>query len=173
MKKIKQLKISWEILLSIYATFTIISTALLLVALFFNDLPNINSLISENQIEAIDNYIRIIVFLMAIGNVIYIVVLFKLKKLISLFMNQDFFTNDSIRLLQEIGNYLSYSTLLIYMPSFFYNAFFNFKNANGVFAESVGKTAFLFFILLGIFFQILSSIFEEAKTMKEENDLTV
>lgn len=173
MKKIQQLKISWDVLLSIYTTFTVISTLLLLVALFFNDLPNINSLISENKINEIDNYIRTIVFLMAIGNVIYIIILFKLKRLISFFMKNQFFTNESVKLLKEIGTLLSYSTLLIYIPSFFYNVFNNFASTNGVFAESVGKTAFLFFILLGVFFLILSSIFEEAKKLKEENDLMI
>jgi hypothetical protein len=173
MKKLQKLKMSWDILLSVYTMLTIISTALLLVALLFNDLPNINSLIGENKISAIDNYIRILVVLMAVGNVMYIIVLFKLKKLIDLFMNNHFFTNDSINLLKQIGNYLSYSTLLIYLPSYFYNNFINFANTNGVFAQSLSKTAFLFFILLGMFFLILSYIFEEAKTIKEENDLTV
>lgn len=173
MKKLQKLKMSWDILLSVYTMLTIISTALLLVALFFNDLPNINSLIGENKISAIDNYIRILVVLMAVGNIMYIIVLFKLKKLIDLFMNNHFFTNGSINLLKQIGSYLSYSTLLIYMPSYFYNTFISFGNTTGVFAQSLSKTAFLFFILLGVFFLILSYIFEEAKTIKEENDLTV
>ena len=173
MKKLQKLKISWDILLGVYTMFTIISTALILVALVCNDLPNINSLIGENKLNAIDNYIRIIVVLIAVGNVMYIMVLFKLKKLIDLFMNNSFFTDTSIQLLKQIGSYLSYSTLLIYMPSFFYNTFINFGNASGVFAQSHGKTAFLFFILLGNFFLILSSVFEDAKTIKEENDLTI
>lgn len=163
MKNIQKIKMSWDILLSVYTMLTIISTALLLVALFFNDLPNINSLIGENKVNTIDNYIRILVVLMAVGNVMYIIVLFKLKKLIDLFMNNHFFTNNSIKLLKQIGSYLSYSTLLIYMPSYFYNTFINFDNTNGVFAQSLNKTMFIFFILLGVFFLILSSIFEEEK----------
>ncbi len=43
---------------------------------------------------------------MAIGNIIYIVVLFKLEKLISLLMGYNFFFNESIQLLRDIGNYL-------------------------------------------------------------------
>ena len=173
MKKLQKLKISWDILLSVYTMYAIISTALLFVALFFNDLPNINALFGENKIQGIDNYIRIIVVLMAVGNVMYIIVLFKLKKLIDLFMKNDFFSSTSILLLRQIGSYLSYSTLLIYIPSFLYNLIINNQNTNGVFAQSLGKTAFLFFTLLGVFFLILSAVFEEAKRLKEENDLMI
>lgn len=173
MKKIQQLRKSWEILFGMYATFTVISTALLLVALVFNDLPNINSLISEMKLTSIDNFIRAIVILMAIGNILFIVVLFKLKKLISLFMINEFFTTDSIKLLKVIGNYLVLSTQLIYIPSLIYNFIYNYGSANGVFAQSLEKTSFLFFTLLGVFFTILSYIFEDAKKIKEENELTI
>jgi len=127
MKKIQKLKMSWDILPSIYTMYAIISTALLLVALFFDDLPNINALFGANKLLSIDNYIRIIVILMVIGNVMYIMTLFKLKKLIDLFMKNDFFSSSSILLLQQIGNYLSYSTLLIYIPSFVYNTFYKYR----------------------------------------------
>jgi hypothetical protein len=173
MKTLQKLKMSWDILLSIYTMYAIISTALLLVALFFNDLPNINGLFGGNTIQSIDNYIRIIVVLMAVGNIMYIIVLFKLKKLIDLFMKNDFFSNASILLLKQIGTYLSYSTLLIYIPTYFYNLFINHQNTTGVFAQSLDKTAFLFFTLLGVFFLILSAVFEEAKRLKEENDLMI
>lgn len=173
MKKNQKLRTCWDISLGIYSAFTIISTILLLISLAFNDLPNINSLISERKITSINNFIRLIVILMAIGNVLYIVVLFKLKKLITLFMNNDFFTSASIKLLKEIGAYLSISTMLIYIPCSFYNSIISFESTNGVFAQSLGKTAFFIFALLGIFFLILSSIFEEAKAIKDENLLTI
>lgn len=173
MKTLQKLKISWDILLSIYTMYAIISTALLLVALFFNDLPNINALFGANELLSIDNFVRIIVVLMAVGNVMYIMALFKLKKLIDLFMKNDFFSSAAILLLKQLGYYLSYSTLLIYIPSFLYNTFINVGNASGVFAQSLGKTAFLFFTLLGVFFLILSAVFEEAKSLKEENDLMI
>ncbi len=173
MKKIQKLKISWDVLLSIYTMYAIISTALLLVALVFNDLPNINALFGTNQLPGIDNFTRVIVILMAIGNIMYIMGLFKLKKLIDLFMKNDFFSSDSILLLQQIGTYLSYSTLLIYIPSFVYNSFIQVGKTSGVFTESLGKTAFLFFLLLGVFFLILSAVFEEAKRLKEDSELTI
>jgi hypothetical protein len=173
MRKIQKLKISWDVLLSIYTMYAIISTALLLVALVFNDLPNINALFGANKLPSIDNFIRVIVILMAIGNIMYIMGLFKLKKLIDLFMKNDFFSSDSILLLQQIGTYLSYSTLLIYIPSFVYNSFIQIEKTSGIFAESLSKTAFLFFMLLGVFFLILSAVFEEAKRLKDENELTI
>jgi len=51
--------------------------------------------------------------------------------------------------------------------------FINIGNSSGVFAESLGKTAFLFFMLLGVFFLTLSAVFEEAKRLKEESELTI
>ncbi len=170
MKSIKQLKISWDILFSIYLIFTIISTLLILIALFSNDLPNINALISENPIQAINNNIRVIICGIVLGNILYVMVLFKLKKLISLFISNYFFTDNCIKLLKDIGSYLGTSTALIYIPSFLYNTFGNISRESTVFTQSVGKTAFLFLILLSLFFQILSGIFEEAKNIKDEND---
>lgn len=171
MKKIIQLKK----LLDFVIVFSAIIIGVLIIAVLFglvtNNLSSLKFTIQGNKIEHIDTNISILIIACAIGYSFFIGAILKLKKLVNLFVEKHYFSNDSVQTLKIIGMYFLASTLLINLSVFIYNVFsqssFEFK------ISTLSPDSMLFSIIISLFFIILSYIFNEAKKIKEENELTI
>lgn len=119
------------------------------------------------EITVLDINAKLVLFFATIS---YIVILFGLhlmKKLLRLFQLKIIFDEKTISYLNRIGNLFIISGFLSGVPVFFY------KIAQGEIKIEIGANPFLYLISLGLFFMVLSEVFKMAKTMKEENELTV
>lgn len=125
-----------------------------------NDLTNLTSNI---ELKGILPFLVMAYFGFVMG-------IFYLRKLLSLFEKKIIFEQESILLLYKIGEWFLYSSLFTAVPLFIYNLLYN-KNVN--LDLSSGFSSFLFTLSLGLFFMVLSEVFTIAKNMKEENELTV
>ena len=105
----------------------------------------------------------------------YVIMLF--RKIIDLFTELKFFHTKVITLFHVIGKYLivisiGLSLVSLIPISYSYTTFhqngFTNNNYSG-FNFSIN----FFYIGLGLFFMVLSEVFGKAKSMREENDLTI
>ncbi|QXP63515.1 DUF2975 domain-containing protein [Polaribacter sp. R2A056_3_33] len=117
--------------------------------------------------------------------VLLIVAIFYLRKCISSFLNSDFYNEDVTTNFKKAGNlfiFIGVSTIIIQLFAILY-----FQNL----AENMiqMKTNFLITlsnilaatidlksvisIIIGLFFLLFSKIFENARVLKQENDLTI
>ena len=97
--------------------------------------------------------------------------IYQLRKLLSLFEKRVIFEERTIWLLNQIGKSFLATSVLTGIPLFIYNVFHGHTD---IYIDlSGGFSSFLFTLGLGLFFMVLSEVFNIAKNMKEENELTV
>jgi membrane protease YdiL (CAAX protease family) len=168
MKIIYQLKNLLDVVLWLSMTVLAVSITAGIVGLTGNA-ENLDLKINGQSLENITESMIPILVLGMLGYFIFILALFELKKLISLFVEKRFFTLESVKSLRKIGVLLFVACILIYIPAYFYDLFANNKINIG----SVTPESFFFLLIIALFFFILSHIFEEAKALSEENELTV
>ncbi|WP_310377413.1 DUF2975 domain-containing protein [Flavobacterium sp.] len=96
--------------------------------------------------------------------------LFNLRKLIALFDKCIIFDNQNIRFLKNIGTSLMFTALLILILIIAGN--YILLN-NGVLKGSFPFGYIFLTAISGLFFLVLSEVFNIAKMTKEENDLTI
>jgi len=104
----------------------------------------------------------------AYGFFVYGIYLF--RKLLRLFEKKIIFEQETILLLNQIGRCLAIASVLTWFALFVYDFFHNDRTSINF---SSGFDSFLFTISLGLFFMVLSEVFNIAKNLKEENELTV
>ncbi len=114
---------------------------------------------------------KLVIAFAAVSYIIFVYVLFLLRKVISIFKQRDLFNVQVIRYFNTIGICLILCTLLAEVPFFVYNMVH--RNHLGIKMESGGFDTPLLSIALGLFFMVLSEVFKIAKGIKEENELTV
>lgn len=119
------------------------------------------------EITVLDLNAKLALFFAATFYIVIIYSLFLFRKLLRLFQLKIIFDKTTIFYLNRIGRLFIISGLLSGIPAFF------FKLAEREIKIEIGSDSLLYLISLGLFFMVLSEVFKIAKTMKEENELTV
>ena len=119
------------------------------------------------KITVLDLNAKIVLFFATLSYVVVMYGLYLFKKLLQLFQLKIIFDDQIIFHFKRIGNLLIISGFLSGIPAFLY------KVTQGEIKIEIGANPFLYLISLGLFFMVLSEVFKIAKTMKEENDLTI
>ena len=113
---------------------------------------------------------KVILFFIVVAYFIFVFGIYNLRKVLVLFSNKMIFEEDTIALLNKVGKSFLFSSLIIFVPLFFYNVI---ERGETKIEFGGGFSSFLFASSLGLFFMVLSEVFKVAKTLKDENDLTV
>lgn len=170
MKKLHLLKtfidIFWFISLIIVAGLIIITPII-----FFSSEPfDIHIKINGEKITVLDIPSKIMIIILLAAAICFVYGIYLLRKLLDLFSKRQIFEELPISLLNKIGKCFLLASVLTSIPTFFYNAVFR----NNISLDFGGSfESFLFTASLGLFFMVLSEVFQMGKTIKEENDLTV
>ncbi len=113
----------------------------------------------------------ILLIILGIGaHVAFIVAIHHFRKLISLFIEKKFFDTKSTRILRNIGKLLFVTGILSYLPRILLPLL---SISELRIAISADHESFFFLMIISLFFYTLSFVFDEARKMKEENELTV
>ena len=105
-----------------------------------------------------------------LGHLAFIIALLKMRVLVKLFVARKFFESETIAVLNKIGKLLFAAVLMIHIPKYVLPIF---STSHIRIVLSADHEAFLFLLVISLFFFTLGYIFEEAKKIKEENELTV
>jgi hypothetical protein len=113
---------------------------------------------------------KLILVFAGISTLIFIYCIYLLRVTVKFFIKRDLFNDVVIRNFNLIGVCIIVSTLSFVIPMFVYNL--TQKNKYELSFDS-GFDSPLLVGSLGLFFMILSEVFQTAKKLKEENDLTL
>ncbi|TCK67654.1 DUF2975 family protein [Winogradskyella wandonensis] len=102
--------------------------------------------------------------------VIFINALWNLRKATKLFLKNDFYNYKLIRVLEISGKLMIISAISAWSIDWISDVFFKFRISIGL---SETTLVYLFVIAIGLFLMLISKVLNDAKTMKEENDLTI
>lgn len=170
MKKLHLLKS----LLDLFLFFLIIASIGMLVFIpivFFSSEPiDIPVKINGTAITIIDLPSKIMIIVLEIAAIAFTYGVYLLRTLLTLFSKKIIFEEMPIALLEKIGKCFLISSLATGIPLALYNIFIR-ENVGIDFGG--GFDSFLFTASLGLFFMVLSEVFKMAKSIKEENELTV
>ncbi|HLF52351.1 DUF2975 domain-containing protein [Flavobacterium sp.] len=119
------------------------------------------------EITVLDLNAKVVLFFGALSYLALIYSLYFMKKLLSLFQSRIIFDEKVIKYFNKIGNLFIISAFLAGVPTFIY------KIITREIGLEIGYNPFLYLVSLGLFFMVLSEVFKMAKTMKDENELTV
>lgn len=171
MKRIHQL--SDLLSFMIWSTLVIMGIAVfaLLIALATGNFSNLNINIKGIGPGGMNAFQIIVSVLVTVGYVFFFIALFKMKHLVSCFVKRGFFTEKAIQLSKQIGSYFIITPIFLYVPPFVYESIA--KGEMHISLNTVSPESFFFLIVIGLFFLTLGYIFQEAKNLKDENELTV
>ncbi|GEP50231.1 hypothetical protein FNO01nite_09030 [Flavobacterium noncentrifugens] len=171
MKKIKQFQTILNVVIVFSICIMVISVLGLLMGLMTGNMSKMNVTIHGQEINHVDAVLTIVILLMATGYGFFIYSIYQLKKLIDMFIRKEFFTDLSVKTLRIIGVSMLASPILIQVPGYAYgilnSATIHLK------ISSISPESIAFSIIISLFFIILSYIFNEAKIINDENELTI
>ena len=169
MKKIYQLKSVLDITLWLSIAVLGLSVAAIIAGAF---MPlDLNFTIRGTRVDRIDLPLGIVIAFSVTGYIFFMAALLKLQKLVTRFVNREFFSSVVVALLHKIGVNLMISAFLLHIPPYVYEIVG--KNTLNIQFASVNPESFFFLIIMALFFITLSYIFDEAKNLREDNELTV
>ena len=171
MKKISQLKTILDVVITFSIVVMCISLLGLLYGLITGNLTKMNVTIQGQPIKEVDAFLAIVTVFMAIGYGFFIYAIYQLKKLVNVFIRKEFFTDLSVRTLKVIGVSMLISSVLTVLPAYIYSAMNDAKIHISM--STIRPESMIFSFIISLFFIILSYIFNEAKIMKEENELVI
>jgi len=123
--------------------------------------------INGNELTVIELKDRIIVVLLLCSYLLLLYGLFLFKKILFSFQRKRVFHEENCLNFNKIGIVLIISALTSGVPMFI----------NTIYEREIklelGLNGFILMIALGLFFMILSELFQIAKKQKEENELTI
>jgi len=168
MKKIKILKYIVDFIWIITAPIGIPLILLCIPAIFFYDFTDLNIEIQGIGFIVQNIYSKILfaIFLFNFLLVIYSLHLF--RKSLAYFLKAKIFDTVVIHLFRKIGNLLLLSGVISVTLSIISSLYFESKMT-----LEFGLNSHLITIGLGLFFMVLSEIFQIAKTTEQENNLTI
>ncbi len=146
-------------------------TALFIVPMMIID-PSAKIPVTIKGIDVVgEDWLSIFVIILgAISAFFFVYAIFILRRVLILFQKNEIFTDKVIRYFRTIGKFIVISTLLSSLPLFIYNVI----NRNNIKIEfGAGFDSMLLWISLGLLFMVIAEIFNRAKMMKDENELTV
>ncbi len=171
MKKIYQLKTILDIVIVFSMIIMFVSLLGLLYYLVTGNMNKINVTIIDQKIDHIDSILAVVIVLISIGYGLFIYSLYQLKKLVDLFVRKEFFTDLSVKTLRVIGVSMLASSFFMVLPAYIYGVL-NSATIH-LTMKMISPESMVFSIIISLFFIILSSIFKEAKMLKEENELVI
>ncbi|WP_309641247.1 DUF2975 domain-containing protein [Flavobacterium sp.] len=171
MKKIYQLKSILDIVIVFSMVVMVAGLLGLLLGLITGNMSKLNVEIGGEKIDHFDAAFYVVALLMASGYGLFVYSIYELKKLIAMFVRKEFFTDLSVKSLKTIGISMLASSVLIMVPAYIYGAL-NDATIH-LTMSSIRPESMAFSIIISLFFIILSYIFNEAKMIKDENELTI
>jgi len=123
--------------------------------------------INGNQINIIEAKDKLILILLVCSYLLLLYGLFLFKKVLFAFQRRIVFHEENCLHFNKIGKTLILSALISGIPMIIYTIY-----EKEVKLE-LGLNGFILMIALGLFFMILSELFQIAKKQKEENELTI
>lgn len=170
MKKLYLLKALVD-LLWFFSVIVIVAIAFFLPFLFFSSDPiEIPMEIGETEVTVMDMPTKLMLIGLVVAYCFFVYSLFLFRKVLVLFSKRKIFEDEVIVLLNKIGKFFLIASLLAVLVNFISKLYI--KNEIKLGIEGGFFDSFLFTASLGLFFMVLSEVFENAKSMKEENDLT-
>ena len=128
--------------------------------------------VHPNFYEKIDIEAFVILLSNLLSRILFIYALFKFKQLISLFFKGIIYSIEQAKIISIIGKLIILAAVLNSIPLFIYEHFLQ-ESPRTVTYNFGGVDSFWFLIAVGLFFMYLSQVFDNARIMKEENELTV
>jgi hypothetical protein len=161
-------------MLDLFWYFSIIAIIGLFISIpyffFSKAIINIPIEIDGKPILAEDPVTKLVLTLFIIAYCFFVFGLFQLRKVLDLFSKKIIFEHPNILLLNKVGQNFLYASLISGIALFLFHLFIK---GQAVLEFGGGFNSLLFTASLGLFFMVLSEVFEIAKNMKEENDLTI
>lgn len=114
---------------------------------------------------------KAIVVVNIIGSLLFLYSIYLLRKVVNLFQKREIFNDEVVRLFNLIGKLIVASSIIGSFSIFMYNIIE--RNHLGISLDFGSYDSFLISVSLGLFFMVISEVFKIAKTLKEENDLTI
>tara|TARA_R100000935_G_scaffold22829_1_gene41942 strand:+ start:30 stop:563 length:534 start_codon:yes stop_codon:yes gene_type:complete len=129
--------------------------------------------IHEDLIESLNTQAYIILGFVILSRIIFIYTVIKFKHLVRLFFQGNFFSIAQIKIIRVIGKSIIIVAILNTLPSFIHKTFFEESPRTVTYGQVASIDSFWFIIAVGLFFIFLGRIFDNARILKEENELTV
>lgn len=101
---------------------------------------------------------------------IFIKALWELRKATKLFLKKDFYNNELIKRLFTSGKYMVASGVSMWCINGISDVFLKFRFSVGLSEKTL---VYLLLIAIGLFLMLMSSVLNDAKILKEENELTI
>jgi len=171
MKKIYQLKSILDVVIVFSIVVMIVGFLGLLYGLVTGNMTKMNVTIGGHPIEDFNATLAIVTILMAIGYGLFIYSIYELKKLIAMFVRKEFFTDLSVKTLKAVGVSMLVSSVLIMVSAYVYSMLNDATIHLSM--STIRPESMAFSIIISLFFIILSYIFNEAKIIKDENELVI
>jgi uncharacterized membrane protein len=134
--------------------------------------PPIPITINGNELTEISAVSISLLVLQILTAGITLFTIFLLRKLVRTFFKGVLYTSYQIKTLDRIGRLVITVTLLTPLLEFLSDLFIG-DHANLGIHFNLSFTSFWFLLAMGLFFIYLSKVFENARILKEENQLTV
>jgi hypothetical protein len=150
---------------------SLISIVILVPILIIDGSDGIPVKIKGVEINMNDTFSKLVVVFTLIGGLFFIYSVYLLRKVVTYFQNRDIFNEKVVLYFNLIGKLIIASSLINNIALFVYKAVKRDKVAIAI--DLGGYDSFILSICLGLFFMVISIVFRIAKTMKEENELTI
>ncbi len=152
--------------------FSFVGAIALATDALFSAEPALPLTINSAEISEVTTGVKVLLIAKLIVSGLFIYVIFLVRKLIRNFFRNRLFTRLQISLLNLIGQLIVLTTVAQGATDFFANLVLKDEISIGIkLSSSIGS--FWFSLALGLFLMYLSKLFEQAKMLKEENELTV
>jgi hypothetical protein len=185
MKTIQALRILINILFYCLLIVLAVGFISLIILLFFNDLlPQILQQYKTLFSTMFNWKLLLIPTITVINYILFVVGVYYLRKVIPFFPSKDFYNLIVIKSLKKAGNlfiFIGASSILVRLISIFIMQ--NMTQSMVVEKSSIWLTITpliasldlvnIFLIIIGLFLLLFSKSFENAKELKQENDLTI
>ena len=153
------------LVLSVSATFI-----LFLISIFTNHSMPVE--VNNRAIETLNASTYTLIFISFLFSILSIYIIYLLRKLVRSFFKLKFYTRLQISLFNLIGQLIIVTAIGKVILNFFSLLILEGKAKLGIEADTSFDNL-LFILAIGLFFIYMSRIFENARTIKEENELTV
>lgn len=172
MKKLNILKALTNYVWYISIILAIPVLILALLAIFNNDDWGVPIKVNGVEVELIDWKSNLVLILLLASFYLLVAMLYYFRKVLALFSKKDFFNLEVAKNFNKMGLLIIISAFLN-GTSDFANKMFSALNGKKSLNFEIGDHPFLYLLALGMFCLVLGEVFETARSMKEENELTV
>ena len=153
------------LVLSVSTTFI-----LFIISLFTNSSMPME--VNNRSVETLNASTITLISISFLFSILSVYIIFLLRKLIRSFFKLKFYTRLQVSLFNLIGQLIIVTAIGRTILNFFSLLLLEGKAKLGIEVDTSFDNL-LFILAIGLFFIYMSKIFENARTMKEENELTV